>query len=210
MEETEPLSEPEMEQNIDPTPKQPAGNKKDNIWKIFMSRHWRMFALGVATFIFAIVGAVLVFLWLAGDAQATGLVPRYLGSWAMVHVIDFILHLIFWLLVLIVLPLIIIAATTYKLWYKRLPKKERHAYWKAKLFKSKSKSRDSSSGFSFIFNILFMVKVYIDGNWHEPFSSWSFDYVIDIFLWSIMIILVIIGIPILLGGIWWLARAIRR
>ena len=177
---------------------------KEKIWKIFMKRHWRMFVLGVAVVIAAIIGAILVFLWLAGDAQASGLVPRGLGSWAMVHVMDFILHLIFWEVLLIGIPLIICAAFVYYIWYKKLPKKERELYKRGKIFNAKG-----GTGMSFLIYVLFVVKVYIDGNWHSPFSTWRFDYCVDTFLWALIIILVLIGIPVALGGGWWIWQKMK-
>ena len=65
-------------------------------WKVFFRKHWKMLVLFAAAAISASIGAILVYLWLVGDAQSTGMVPTSLGLWTMGHLVTFVLHLIFW------------------------------------------------------------------------------------------------------------------
>ncbi len=77
---------------------------KDSDWGKFFRKHWTMFAVFVVAAVLAVAGAVYVFVWFTGNAQSTGLVPATLSAWTMNNVVMFILHAIFWELVLIGIP----------------------------------------------------------------------------------------------------------
>ena len=91
---------------------------------MFLRKHWPAFAAFIAAAILAVAGAVYVFVWFTGDAQATGLVPAALGMWTMGNIVAFILHAIFWELVLIGIPVAIGAVAAWQ-WWKRLPEEEK-------------------------------------------------------------------------------------
>ncbi len=57
-------------------------------WAKFLRKHWPAFAAFIAVAILAVAGAVYVFVWFTGDAQATGLVPASLGKWTMGNVVE--------------------------------------------------------------------------------------------------------------------------
>jgi len=178
------------------------------IWKKFLGRHWRMAVIAVIGIILAVAGAVLVYLWFVGEAQSSGLVPETLDLWTMGYLITFVLNLIFWELLLIGIPLVVAVLVAYMVW-KKLPAEEREEYRRGKLFKSKSKSRDFGNGFSFLINIGFIFKVYLDGNWDSPFATWSFDYLVYSYLVVLMVIVAIFGIPAVIGATWWLSKGIK-
>jgi fatty acid desaturase len=114
----------------------------EKIWKKFLCKHWKMFALFLIGALIAILGAILVFLWFVGDAQSTGIVPELLGSWSMGYLVTFLLHLIFWEIVYVAIPVLIALAAIYFLWWKRLPEEERKEYKEKHLFGKSSKSKD--------------------------------------------------------------------
>lgn len=179
------------------------------IWRKFLRRHWGaavVFAVGAAL---ALIGAILVYLWFAGEAQSTGLVPTVLALWTMDDLFWFILNLIFWELVIVGIPLALAVAAFYGLWYKKLPYEERQEYKRGNLFRSRSRRSDAGNWFSFLFFIAFLVLVYLDGNWDVPFSTWTFDYLVYTGLTAVLWIVVIFGIPLLIGGVWWLHREIK-
>ena len=182
----------------------------EKIWKIFLRKHWKMLIIFVVGAILASIGAVLVFLWFVGDAQSTGLIPVLLGSWAMGHIIPFLLHLIFWEFIFIGIPVIIAAAVTYFLWWKKLPDKERKEYRDEHLFGKRSRKTDGGGVISFLIFIVFCVKVYLDGNWGVAIATWKFDYLVYSYLWAIIWILIIFGIPMALGGLWWMHHEMKK
>jgi len=135
--------------------------KENKAWKNLLKRHWQMFILFIIVAITAIIGAIYVFLWFVGDAQSTGLVPKILGSWTMGNLISFILNFIFWEILFIGIPLIIVFAIVYLLWWKKLPDDERKEYRKGHIFGKRSKRTDGEGAISFlifVFSCAFQAK----------------------------------------------------
>jgi hypothetical protein len=179
--------------------------EKDSDWRKFIRKHWGIvvvFALAVAL---VLAAAVYVFWWFAGNAQATNMVPSTLGLWTMNNLVMFVLHLIFWELVLIGIPVAVGAVLGWQ-WWKRLPAEEKVYH----PFGRRSRSRNAGGGFSLFLFIAFAIKVYIDGNWNVAFATYTLDYVIDSMLWILIWSLIIIGIPIAIGVIWWIHHELDR
>ncbi len=182
----------------------------DKIWKIFLKRHWKMFALFIIACIVAIAGTIYIFTWFVGDAQATGLVPATLNLWSLHYVITFLLNLIVWEILYIGIPVIIAAAAIYFLWWKKLPLEERMEYRREHLFGKRSHRTDGGGAFSFIINLGFILKVYLDGNWDTPFADWTFDYLVFSYLTVLLWIALIVGIPLAIGLTIWLGYEIKK
>ena len=175
-----------------------------------LRNHWKILIIFVIGAILAFIGSILVFLWFVGDAQLTGLAPVILGLWAMGHFLPFLLHLILWEFLFIWIPVIIAAAVTYFIWWKKLPDKERKEYREWHLFGKHSRKTDASRGISFLIFIMFCIKVYLDGNWGVAISTWKFDYLLHTYLWAFILVLIIFGIPILIGGTWWILHEMKK
>jgi hypothetical protein len=182
------------------------GVKNGSDWKKFLRKHWNMVALFVVAVILAVVGAIYVFLWFVGDAQSTAMVPSTLGLWTMGNLVTFILHLIFWELLFIGVPAIIGAVIGWQ-WWKRLPDEERQEYH---FFGKRSRTTSGGSGVSILFFIAFAIKVYVDGNWNVAISTWTLDYVVYSMLTILVWGLVIFGIPIAIGVIWWIRHEMKK
>jgi len=176
------------------------------IWKKFLRKHWKMLVLFAAAAISASIAAILVYLWFVGDAQSTGMVPTSLGLWTMGHLVTFVLHLIFWEVLFIGIP-VIIAAVAGWLWWKKLPDEEKKEYH---FFGARSRTTSGGGSISLLFWIAFCIKIFLDGNWNVAISTWTFDYLVysclSVLIWS----LVIFGIPIALGIIWWINHEMKE
>lgn len=177
------------------------------IWMKFLRKHWKMFVLFVAGVVLASVAAILVALWFVGDAQSTGLVPRTLALWAIGHLVTFLLHLIFWEVLVIGIPASIAGVAGW-LWWKKLPGKEKKEYH---FLGTRSRAtRGGGSIFSLLIFIAFCIKVFTDGKWNVAFATWTFDYLVYSWLSALVWFLVIFGIPMALGLIWWIAREMKK
>jgi hypothetical protein len=183
----------------------------DKIWKKFLEKHFQMFIIFIIAGIIGFVFAVYVFLWFVGEAQLINLVPEILGEWTIGYFITFILHLIFWELIYIGIPVIIFIAAVYILWWKKLPDDEKQEYKDGNLFSGgKNHKRDAGGMITFLINIFFLIKIYIDNNWNLVFKDWKFNYLVDSYLWALIWVLVIFGIPILIGASWWINQKLRK
>ncbi len=138
-----------------------------------------------------VIAAIHVFLWVVNDAQLTGLVPAMLGDWTVGFLLTFILHLIFWELVLVGIGSVLVALIVYFGWYQRLPLKERKGYEKS------SRKSGDSGGVSFFASLLWLGIVWFSGLWNKPFQNWSFNEWVYTWLtaWGI-----VLGIVFILGA----------
>ena len=169
-------------------------------WGTFVRKHWTAFAAFIVAAILAVAGAIYVFVWFTGDAQATNLVPSNLGLWTMGNTVSFILHAIFWELVLIGIPAAIAAIVGWQ-WWKRIPEEEKRTYH---LSGKGSRSRDAGGAISPLLFIAFAIKVYVDGNWNMAISAYSLDYVVGSMVTILLWIVAIFAIPAIIGLIWWI------
>ena len=173
-------------------------------WGKFLKKHWPALAAFIAAAILAFALAVYVLVWFTANAQSTGLVPSTLGMWSMGNIVAFVLHAIFWELVLIGLPMAIGAVGAWQ-WWKKLPEAERSGLsWK------RSKSRNAGGAISPLLFIAFAIKVYVDGNWNVAISTYTLDYVVGsmvtILLWTVAIF----AIPATIGLIWWIRHEMNK
>lgn len=175
-------------------------------WKTFLRKHWKMVVLFAVGAVLASVGAILVFLWRVEDAQSTGMVPTTLGLWTMGHIVTFILHLIFWELLLIGVPAIIGAVAGWQ-WWKRLPDEEKKEYH---FFGNRSRTAGGGGGVSVLFFIAFCIKVFVDGNWNVAIASWTLDYIVGSIISILIWVVIIFGIPIAIGVIWWVSHEMKK
>jgi hypothetical protein len=174
--------------------------EKDSEERQFMKKHWNMVVVFIVAGVLAVVGAVYVFLWFVATAQSTGLVPTALGLWSMSHMLSFILHSIFWELVIIGIPVAIGAILGWQ-WWKRIPEEERKGYH---FFGKGSRSSRAGGAVSPLLFIAFAIKVYVDGNWNVAISTWSLDYVVGSMVTILAWIAAIFAVPAIIGIIWWI------
>ncbi len=182
-----------------------SGNSSEG-WKIFLRKHWNVIALFAVAVILALIGAVYVFLWFVGIAQSTGLVPAILGLWTMGNLLTFIIHAIFWELLLIGVPAILGVVAGW-LWWRKLPNEEKKEYH---LFGKRSRTAGGGGGISLLFFVAFCIKVFIDGNWNVAIASWTLNYVVDSMITILIWGLIIFGIPATVGIIWWIRHEIKK
>jgi hypothetical protein len=179
--------------------------EKDSDWKRFVRKHWGAVAIFAVAVVLAVAGAVYVLRWFTENAQSTGLVPSTLNLWTMGNVITFILYLIFWELVLIGI-LVAVGAILGWQWWKRLPAEEREYH----IFGKRSRSRNAEGAISPLLFIAFAIKVYVDGNWNVPISTWTLDYVVGSMITILIWIAAIFAIPATTGLVWWIHHELNK
>jgi hypothetical protein len=183
----------------------------EKIWKKFLRKHWKAIGLFVVGGILVFIGAILVYLWFVEKAQVTGLVPMTLNMWTMGYLVTFVLHVIFWEVLFIGVPAALVAVAVWWLWWKRFPDDEKEEYRREHLFSgTRSRSTNGGGGISFLVFIAFIIKIYLDGNWNVPFAAWTFDYLVYSCIKALIWVLIICGIPLAIGGTWWLRHEMKK
>jgi hypothetical protein len=182
---------------------EPTQAQNGSDWQRFLRKHWAAFAVFIVAAIVALAGAVYVFVWFTGTAQSTGIVPSTLNLWSMNNLLLFILHAIFWELVLVGIP-VAIAAIGGWLWWRRIPEAEKPISGKH------SKGRDAGGAISPLLMIAFAIKVYVDGNWNAAIAGFSLDYVVGSMVTILIWIAAILAIPAAIGLAWWVTRGRKQ
>lgn len=173
--------------------------KPGKAWTRFVRRHWKAtLAIGGGIAV-AAVAAVLVFLWVVADAQATGLVPSGLGAWTVGHVLTFLLAVVLWELLLVASWAIPIAVAAYFLWYRRLPSDERRALEGGP---RRRRSAGENGGVSFFIALVWFVIVWIDGKWNLAFQDWTFNDWVYSWVAAGLVVLLILGVPGMIYVLW--------
>lgn len=175
----------------------------DEFEKRFLKRHWKMTIVFAAVFAAAVTGAILVFLWFVANAQATGFVPALLGQWTVGNLVNFILHVIFWELLLVISWVLVIVLVIIFQWYRNLPDEEREGW-------PKRGRREEGDAFGFLFAIVWLIIVWLDGRWDLAFESWTFNDWVYSCLAAAGWIFLIFGIPIAIYFIWWIRKAMKE
>lgn len=167
--------------------------------KKFVRSHWRMLAVIAVFFSVAAIAGLYVLLWFIATAQVAGFIPAMLGQWTIGYVINFILHLIFWELLLVGSWVLVIVAIIFMKWYNKLPEEERRK-------ESKRTSNRESNAFSFLVGLTWLIVVWLDGNWNLALQSWTLNTWVYSCLAALAWDLLIFGIPIALFFIWWIRK----
>ena len=174
-------------------------------WKKFLKKHWAIAAVFVVAIVLAVIGAVYVFLWVVSNVQSINLVPSGLGQWTMNNILFFILHVLFWELIFIGIPVAVVAVAGW-LWWRGLPAEEK----KEHNFGKRGRSTGGGGGVSILFFIAFCIKVYVDGNWNVAIATWSLDYLVGSMVTILIWAAVIFGIPAVVIGIIWLSYEMKK
>ena len=172
----------------------------DEVQKRFLKRHWKMTIVFGAIFAAAVTAAILVFFWFVGHAQATNLVPATLGQWSIGIVFTFILHVIFWELVLVVSWVIVVAVVIIFQWYKKLPSEEQEGW------STKRGRREEGDAFSFFIVVIWLIIVWFDNRWNLAFEDWTFNDWVYSFGAALFWMFLIIGVPVAIYFMWWLRK----
>jgi hypothetical protein len=165
----------------------------------FIRRHWKMLSVFGVIGAAAVVAAVLVLTWFVATAQATGFVPAVLGEWTVGYFINFVLHLIFWELLLVGSWVAVVVGVLGYRWWNSLSPEEK--------VRPKRGRREGGDAFGFLIFITWLIVVWLDGRWALPFEAWTINNWVYSFLAAVGWDLLIFGIPILLGFVWWIRKA---
>jgi hypothetical protein len=165
----------------------------------FLRKYWKMTTVMVALIIVAIAEALVVLLWVIADMQTLGLIPATLGLWSVGHIITFILHIIFWELLLVGIWVIVAAMIFYLKWYNNLPEED-------KFPKRERGRREEGDAFGFFIGITWLIIIWFTNRWDVTFNAWTVNDWVFTWLSAVFIDLLIIGIPVLLYFIYWIRK----
>ena len=116
--------------------------------------------------------------------------------------------------IIIAIPVIAVAIVIIFQWCNKLPEEEKEEYKREPKKKgTRRRVTTGSSGgglISFIVTIAWLIIVYTGGMWDTAFQFWTINYLISSWIWAVIWILLIIGIPIAVLVIFWIRREIKE
>ena len=176
----------------------------DSEWRSFLRKHWQAVGLFVLGAALAFAWAVYVFVWFADNAQSSNLVPGTLGLWTMGNLVSFIVYAILWGLLLVGVPVAIAGFLGWQ-WWKKQPEAEKMDYH----FGGRKRATGGGGGSLFFF-IAFCIKVYADGKWNIPISTFTLDYVVGSIVTILVLVAIVVGIGAAIGLAWWTRHEMKR
>ena len=138
------------------------------------------------------------------ECSIDGLATLGLALRAM-NIVRFALYAIFWVPLLVGIPVVIFALTKKQLW-RRLPYEERRS---CHFFGSNSRTSGAVVE-GLLFFIAFCIKVYIDGNWNLPIPTSNLDHVVNSIVLILVWLAIIFGIPTSISLTWWMHSVMRK
>jgi len=182
-------------------------------WKIMLKKHWLKMIPFILVVIGVFIGGILVFLRyinLEGYASWT------FNDWSFGRVWVFLFWFFLWELLIVGLPTLGIFGIIGFLMWRILPeedrteikrrgkseeewKKHKERGWKEKA--AKGKKTGGGGGLTFIIWLIFLIKVFVDGNWDTTFDNLDLTYFVDTFLFALFWVAIIGGPIAIIGGL---------
>ena len=185
---------------------------KDEVWKKFLRRHWKIILVILGATVGAFIVGVFVFLKVHTKIQIDYPALVTVGNWSMQYVVTFLLRLLLWEFVCVGIPIIVVAGVIFFQWWKKLPDDEREEYEKEP-FSKENRRRLTAGGsggiVTFLIFVTWLVIVWLDGNWTVTFGSWDFSYIVYSWLAATLWALLIFGLPVAVFFVWWLRRELK-
>ncbi|NHJ19560.1 MAG: hypothetical protein EAX91_01360 [Candidatus Lokiarchaeota archaeon] len=187
-------------------------------WEFLMKKHWFRLVPFVLVIIAAFISGIYVFLWHNEIGIGTGSFWSYtFNDWSMGLIFVYILMLALRELLLVGLPTLAVLGIIFSImWFTlSLEKREelkamnkQHEGEKKKHRKGKRTS-NGFSGCSALVTITFLIIVAVNGNWNTTFEYLNLQYFVVTYLWAILWVAIIFGIPALIGGTIYLVHKLK-
>ncbi|MFX1251803.1 MAG: hypothetical protein ACFFCZ_09365 [Promethearchaeota archaeon] len=177
-------------------------NEKDEHFWYVIKKYWKFLAIMIVGGIIAAIASLLVFLLYIDNSAIGGFGTWNIGQFSIGNMVFWIIWLAIFEIVLIGLPALIILGGIALLWWRSLTPEEKDD-WKRE---PSSKNRDIGGGVSFIINIIFLILIFLSGNWDTPLSNIPYSYLIHNYLF----ILIVLAIPVAIGGLIFFIYALVR
>lgn len=181
---------------------------EETFWGRMIKKHWYVVIIYGIAIVGLVLGGFLVLWKYIESWSALGPTTTF-NEFSLGTAVLWIIFLILWELLYVWLPVIgYCIIVTLVLWYKILPEEDKQAI-KSREKKEKKKIKKyggGSGGAGILFFLVFMLVVYIDGNFWVDSGSLSYSYYIYAYLMGFMWIFIVLGIPFLIIIIVYLSK----
>jgi hypothetical protein len=152
--------------------------------------------LSIVAGIIVLIGAITVLIWFIETSPIGGQGDWTFDQWTLNYVVGFLILIILWELLFVGVPAGLFFGVGGYVWWKILPEGEKQEFRDRQKKPKKHRARNSrGGGLSCLMFIAFCIYVAIDGNYDTQFGNLSYSYFIYSWLYTLMWILIILGIP---------------
>ncbi len=184
--------------------------------KVFLRNIAVQYWYYVLIFGLIIIGAILGFILTLNEYINTSTIGGQ-GTWtfdqfSMGTVVEWMIFFLLWLLVIVVLPtlavgLFLVAIIWYIVFLPELREEIKFRFKREEEKRRRFGTKSESSGLFGLFMFIGVcIYITLDGNWMTEFGNLSYKYFVDawitVFIWG----LIIIGIPAVIIGIWYVRK----
>ena len=181
--------------------------------KLMLKKHWKVGIVFILGIIGAIIGIILT-LFLVIETSAIGDQGTWsIGEFSIGNIILWFLTVALWEFLIVILPTIAYMAITWGIWWSLLldeSEKQEFRERERREEKIKDKGSAASGVFGFFVFIAFLIIITIEGNLWTPIGTIPYVYWIQKILWSAFWIIIVLGIPALIAGIYYLRKKWRE
>jgi len=170
-------------------------NEYDDIPWGLLRKYWKFLAFFVIVGVVAFIGAIFVFFWYVGTSAVGGQGTWTIDQFSIGNIVRWVIFLILFELAIIGIPTAVILGGVAFWWWRNLPQEEKDQFRSRK-----TRRRDyGGGGFSFFVAIIFLILVFIHGNWNTPLGALSYSYLVFTWLWACIISI----IPFAIAAVVW-------
>jgi len=169
----------------------------EQYWKKKIKEHMPLFIVIILAGACAITGFFLVIIWFIETSPIGAQGTALIGDWSLNWIVGFYILVILFELLFVGLPSGLFFGVGGYIWWSRLPDEEK-AEFKAREKKNKHRKRNAggSSGGGFLMFIAYCIYMGVQGSYYAPFSSQPYSYWIYGMFYTLLWLVIIIGIPV--------------
>ena len=182
-------------------------------WEVVLKKHW----FRLIPFVLVVIGAFIsgVYVFLLHNEVGMGFGSFWsltFNDWSFGLIFVYVLMLLLREFLLVVLPTLGVLGLLFCImWFTMSPEKREELKilnkQEEERQKKSKKASGGASGCTGIVTIAFLIIMAVNGKWDTPFGNMDFQYFVITYLQALIWVALIIGIPVLIGGIIYLVTA---
>ena len=168
--------------------------KEADFWKEKIKQHMNTFIIVIIAGICAVIGVILVLIWFIQTSDIGLQGTATFNQWTLGWIWGFFIMLILWELLFVGVPVAVFFGLGGYFWWKRLSDEEKQDF-KAKRKQEKKHHTRNAGGAGFFMFIAYSVYIAVKGQFFTQFGTLPYSYWLYAYLYTIMWMLIVLGIP---------------
>ncbi|MBD3214056.1 MAG: hypothetical protein GF311_15710 [Candidatus Lokiarchaeota archaeon] len=179
--------------------------------KLMIQKHWKAGILFIALGLVAVIGALLTLFFHINTSTIGNGGQWTIADFSLQTIIFWFLWLLLWEVLFVVIPTAAVMGGLGYFWWTRLEESEKELFRERDKKEQKVNKPGAASGIlGFFVFIAFIIITLIQGTFDAPLGTIEYVYWIQTCLWSVFWVLIFLGIPATIGGLYYLRKKLRE